>query len=86
MVGLVLSLVMLALFAVGTGFGLIDRFRGRPWVMRASFARKWHVRHMSHESYPLDAFDQWLAEWRETRVKAGVWLDRQFVNEEATPR
>ena len=26
---------------------------------------------------PLGAFENWLAEWRRTRVKAGEWIDRE---------
>ena len=77
MVGYTLSLIIVTLLPLGLIFGIIDRLRGRPWVMRPTFCREWYERHVGVDP-PVGACEHWLAEWRETRITAGRWLDREY--------
>ena len=42
---------------------------------RGRFGYAWALRHDEDDDYPVDTFEQWFAEWKDTRIDAGRWLD-----------
>jgi hypothetical protein len=79
--GLAVSLIVLALIPIVIGIVIIERRHGHPWLMRGQFGTAWYERHGGGATVPNEAFDAWLDEWRRTRIKAGPWLDRQRVGQ-----
>ena len=78
MLGLAVSLIVVALIPIVIGIVFIERRRGHPWLMRGLFGIAWEERHGPGD-FPNEAFAAWLDEWHRTRIKAGPWMDRERV-------
>jgi hypothetical protein len=76
-IGPVILAVLFAVLLAGLARAIVDRWRGKPWIMRPYFAREWSQRHMDNEP-PAGAFERWLVEWQVTRIRAGRWIDRDY--------
>src|SRR6185437_13697272 len=60
------------------------RIRGRTWAVSARFAEECD-RHF-YGPAPIDAFDQWHAEWFDTGVKPDAWTEREKLTRCALQR